>query len=114
VSAQILRDGDGTHTVQISDHNGLVVMHFERAVRWCALDPQTAARFAEAFARAAYKAVAGDTPTTQKRSQITEQLRVRMTRRVELMLGSFERESLRPDPKVQATRIVDEIFKEVA
>jgi hypothetical protein len=114
VSAQILSDGEGTHTVQISDRNGLVVMHFEKPVRWCALDPSTASRFAEAFARAAYKARAGDTPTTEKRSQITEQLRVRMVRRVELMLGSFAREVLRPELKVQATQIVDEIFKEVA
>lgn len=112
MTAELLQDREGTRTVQVSDHEGLVVMHFEKPVRWCALDPGTASGFAEAIARAAYKAVAGDTPTTVAKSQITEQLRVRLVKRVELMLGSFEREAPRPDYKVQATRIVDTCLKE--
>jgi hypothetical protein len=114
VSAQILIDEDGTRTVQLSDRDGLVVMHFEKPVRWCALDPATAARFAEACARAAYKAVAGDTPTTQAKSQVTEQIRVRLVARVELMLRTFEGEAPRPELKVQASNVVDACMKELA
>ena len=111
MSAQILHDYEGTRTVQISDKDGMVIMHFEKPVKWCALDPSTGAQFAEAFARACYKAVSGDTPTTQKRSQITEQLRLRLSKRVELMLGSFARET-KQDRKVQATALVDMMMSE--
>lgn len=114
MTASVLVDNEGTRTVQVSNRDGDVVLHFERPIRYCALDAGTAARFAEAVARAAYTAVAGDTPTTIKRSQITEQIRLRLTRRVELMLGSFDRAAPRPEPKVQAAAIVDECLKEVA
>lgn len=110
MSAQVL-DNEGTHTVQISHRDGKAIMHFERPVRWCALDPATAAQFAEAFARAAYTAVAGDTPTPQH-SQITDQKRVRAVREVEIMLGSFEREAPRPEHKIAATRIVDACLRQ--
>lgn len=112
MSASILQDNEGTRTVQVSERHGDVVLHFERPIRYCALDAATAARFAEAVARAAYTAVSGDTPTTTNRSQITEQIRVRLVRRVELMLGSFAREAPMPEFKVQACAIVDECLKE--
>jgi hypothetical protein len=56
----------------------------------------------------------GDTPTTQDKSQITEQIRLRLTKRVELMLRTFEGAVLRPDPKVQAAQIVEACMKETA
>lgn len=105
-------ESEGTHTVQVSHRDGLAIMHFEKPVRWCALDPETARNFAEAMSRAAYAAFSGDTPTTHDRSAITEQIRVRLVKRVELMLGSFDRETPRPRLKVQATRIVDKCLKE--
>jgi hypothetical protein len=106
-------EGSVTHTVQLSDKDGLVIMHFEKPVEWVALDPATAAALSESMARASYKAKFGDTPSTEKRSQITEQLRVRMQRRIELMLRSMAGESPVPEFKLQATRVVDAVFKEV-
>mgnify|MGYP001572496761 CR=1 FL=1 len=103
-----------TQTIQISDRDGLCIMHFEKPVEWVALDPSTAASVAEALARASYKAKFGDVPTTEKKSQITEQLRVRLTKRIELMLQSMAGEVPRVEFKVQASRVTDEIFKEVS
>lgn len=107
-------EAEGTHTVQVSHRDGLAIMHFEKPVTWCALDPETARSFAEAMSRAAYAAFSGDTPTTRDRSAVTEQIRVRMVARVQVMLQSFSTEAPRPDFKVQATRIVDHVMKEVA
>ena len=104
--------GDGTDTVQLSDRDGKVVMHFERPVAWVALDPATAGALAEAMAQAAYKCYSGDVPDPQKK-QITERLRIKATNRVEMMLRSMAGESPMPDFKLQATRVVDAIFKEV-
>lgn len=112
MSAELL-ESDGTRTIQISDRDGLCILHFEKPVLWCALDPSTAAAVAEALARASYKAKFGDVPTTEKRSQITEQLRVRVQKRVELMLQSMAGEVPRVEFSVQATRVTDAVFKEV-
>jgi hypothetical protein len=103
----------GTDTIQISDRDGMCILHFDHPVEWCALDPATAASVAEALARASYKAKFGDVPTTQAKSQITEQLRVRMCKRVELMLQSMAGEIPRVEFKVQAERVTDAVFKEV-
>jgi hypothetical protein len=103
----------GTHTVQLSHHDGQVVLHFERPVPWVALDPETAGRVAEALAHAAYAVRAGDTPTPEK-SQLLDRIRARLVTQVGLMLASFEREAPRPDVKIQATRIVDAVLQEVA
>lgn len=113
MTAEVLHDNEGTRTVQLSDRDGLVVMHFEKPVRWVALDPQTAMALAEAMARAGYKAIAGDTPTPH-RTQIADMIRARLVRRVELMIRSFEGRAPRPDPKIQATEVVDQVLKEVA
>jgi hypothetical protein len=105
-------NGQGTDVVQLSHIPQRVVLHFQQAVHWVALDPQTAANLSEAMARAAYAARFGDTPTTQDKSQITEQVRVRLTKRVELMLRTFEGKARRPDLKVQASQIVEACMKE--
>lgn len=102
-----------TQTIQISDRDGLCILHFEKPVEWVALDPATAASVAEALARSSYKAKFGDTPTTEKQSQITEQLRVRVQKRVELMLQSMAGEIPRVEFSVQAVRVTDAVFKEV-
>ncbi|MHB0965534.1 MAG: hypothetical protein ACYC36_03680 [Bellilinea sp.] len=112
MTAQALIDNEGTRTVQVSDRDGMVIMHFEKPVRWCALDAQTAVSFAEAVARASYAATFGDTPTTQAKSQITDQLAARMRGRVELMLRSMMADGV--DAKIQAQRIVDIVLTEVA
>lgn len=111
MSAEVLHDHEGTRTVQLSDRDGDVIMHFERPVRWVALDAMTAARLGEAMARASYKAMAGDTPTPH-RTQLTDTIRARLVARVTLMLRSFDVRSPRPDPKIQATEIVDQCLKE--
>lgn len=113
MSVQITGDYEGTRSVQLSDRDGQVIMHFEKPVRWVALDPMTAGRLAEAMARASYKAVAGDTPTPRK-TQILDRIRARLVVRVTRMLESFDNKQPRPHPKVQATQIVDQILKEAA
>lgn len=110
---QIIGDYEGTRSVQLSDKDGNVILHFEKPVQWVALDPMTAGRLAEAMARASYKAVAGDTPTPQ-RTQILDRIRARLVKRVELMIKTFEERAPKPHPKVQATEIVDKVLKEVA
>lgn len=74
--------GEGTHTLAIGDRDGLVIMTFERPVKWVALDPETGRQAAEQLARSSYKAKFGDTPTTQRRSAISDQkiatLRIRL------------------------------------
>lgn len=107
-------DGPGTDTVQLSDRDGFVFLHFEKPVEWVKLDPGTASKFAEATARAAYKCVAGDTPTTTAQSQITEQVRVRCKNRVAMMIRSMATEAPVPSYELQAIRIVDAILKEAS
>ena len=111
MSAEVMQDNEGTRTVQLSDRDGLVILHFEKPVRWVALDPQTASQLAEAMARASYKAVAGDAPTPQ-RTQITDMIRARIVNRVTMMIQSFDTRAPRPHPKVQATEIVDRVLQE--
>jgi kynureninase len=107
-------DGPGTDTVQLSDRDGFLFLHFEKPVEWVKLDPQTASRLAETMARVAYKCVAGDTPTTTAQSQITEQLRVRCKNRVAMMIRSMAAEAPVPSYELQAIRIVDAILKEAS
>ena len=112
MSGMELKSETGTDKLILSDHNGMVVMHFDHPVEWVALDPETARVVAEQMARKAYACTFGDTPTTTDKSQMTEQLRARMKNRVKTMLtGWFDNP---PAPEVQARNIVDAIFKEVA
>lgn len=111
MSAELL-ESDGTRTVQLSDRDGLVLMHFEKPVRWVALDPATAGALAESMAQAAYKVYSGDVPAEGKK-QLTERLRIKCRNRVELMLRSMAAEVPAPEYAIQATKVVDAIFKEV-
>src|SRR5258708_29788644 len=72
MTAELL-ESDGTRTVQLSDKDGLVLMHFEKPVRWVALDPATAGALAESMAKAAYKVYSGDVPA-EGTKQLTEGL----------------------------------------
>ena len=110
---QIVNDNEGTRTVQLSHKDGDVILHFERPVRWVALDGLTAGRLAEAMARASYTALAGDTPTPEK-TQILDRIRARLVVRVTRMLEAFEHRQPKPHAKVQATEVVDQVLKEVA
>lgn len=105
-------DGPGTDTVQLSDYEGHVCLHFERPVSFVKLDPPTASSLAEAMARAAYKCISGDVPTTMAKSQITEQMRIRLKNRVAIMIRSMENDTPSPSYEVRAHRIVDELLKE--
>ena len=111
MSAEVLNEPEGTRTVQLSDRDGNVIMHFEKPVRWVALDPQTAMKLGETMARAGYKVLSGDTPTPQK-TQVTDMIRVRLINRVAIMIRSFETRSPRPEPKHQATEIVDAVLRD--
>ena len=112
MSAQLL-ESEGTRTVQISDRDGMVYLHFEKPITWCALDPATAGAFAEAMAQAAYKVYSGDVPAADKK-QLTERLRIKCKNRVELMLRSMAAEVPAPEYGLQATKVGDEIFKTVS
>lgn len=111
MSAELL-ESDGTRTVQLSDKGGFVMLHFEKPVRWVALDPSTAGALAESMAKAAYKVYSGDVPAEGAR-QLTERLRIKCKNRVELMLRSMAAEVPAPEFGLQATKVVDAIFKEV-
>lgn len=103
-------EGQGTHTIAIGEANGEVVLRFERPVDWVSLDSETARNVAEQIARSAYKARFGDTPTTQRKSAITDALSARMRLRVQKMLQSMEGQDL----KIQSNAIVDMILTEIA
>lgn len=103
---------DACQTVQLSDRDGLVILHLDKASEWIALDPVTAGALAEAMAKAAYKIYSGDVPAEEKK-QITERLRIKCKNRVELMLRSMATEVPAIDVGIQATRVVDTVFKEV-
>ena len=108
-----VRPRDICQTVQLSDRDGYVILHLDRAAEWIALDPATAGALAEAMAQAAYKVYSGDVPDKDKK-QLTERLRVKCKNRVELMLRSMAGEVPVPEYGIQATKVVDEIFKVVS
>lgn len=105
--------GDGVHTMIVGDEKGNVILRFPKPVEWVALDPETARQVAESIARTAYKARFGDTPTTEKKSQITEQLRTKLKNRVTLMLRTFSNKAPVPPLEAQAVEIVDQLLNEV-
>ena len=107
----ILKGKEGTDKIILSDHGEYVVMHFPSPVDYCALDAETARVVSEQMARKAYKCVYGDTPTTTDKSQITEQIRVRLKNRVRTMLIGWS--DAPPAHDVQARHIVDEIMKQL-
>src|SRR5258708_26296085 len=111
MSASLL-ESDGTRTVQLTDKDGWVLMQFEKAVRWVAVDPATAGALAESMAKAAYKVYSGEVPA-EGTKQLTERLRIKCKNRVELMLRSMAAEVPAPEYGIQATKVVDAIFKEV-
>lgn len=103
-------EGQGTHTIAIGERDGQVIFRFVRPVDWVSLDPETARAAAEQIARLAYKARFGDTPTTERKSAITDALSARMRLRVGKMLQSMEGQ----DMKIQSNAIVDMILTELA
>lgn len=103
---------DICQTVQLSDRNGYVILHLDRPSEWIALDPATAGSLAEAMAKAAYKVYSGDVPA-EGTKQLTERLRIKCRNRVELMLRSMAAETPAPEYTIQATKVVDAVFKEV-
>jgi uncharacterized protein YbgA (DUF1722 family) len=72
----------GTNKITLSDHQGMVVFHFDRRVDFVALSPEEARQLGEATARQAYRAKFGDFPTTTDTSLFTEQRRIRARNRV--------------------------------
>lgn len=97
--------------VRVEDgHKDVVALEFNKPVRKVYLPPETARAVGEKFARCAYQAQFGDTPTTQSGSAITDmkisRLRIRVAKMIEGMQGQ--------DPKIQANAIVDAVLTEVA
>lgn len=103
-------DNVGTNKLTLSDHRGLVVMHFDKKVNYVAIQPNEARDLGEKLARQSYRAIYGDYPTTQDRSQITEQMRIRARNRVTTMLQNYEPKT-KAEIIAKASAIVDEIMK---
>lgn len=113
MSAQLLdKSGPGTDTMALGEEDGHVFLIFEKPVKWVKLDPLTAKNVGERMARDSYKALFGDTPTTQARSVIVEQKRSTLVTRVEHMLRSMAEQG--QHPKMQANAVVDQVMQELA
>ena len=91
------------------EHKDVVAVEFNKPLKKMFIPPDTARAIGEKFARCAYEAQFGDTPTTQHRSSITDALVTRMRVRVAAMLRGMEGQ----DPKIQANAIVDAILTEL-
>lgn len=94
----------------LSDFKGMVCLTFEKRTDCLTLTKAEAMQMAEALARQTYRAAHGDFPTTQDRSQITEQLRIRARNRVRQMLQRFAPKTQAEEVQ-KASAIVDEIMK---
>lgn len=95
---------------EVADREGMVLVRYADTL--VAMDSEFARLLSEKLARVSYKVRFGDYPTPQKSAQ-GDAVRTRLTRRVELMLGSFDRAAPRPEAKVQASAIVDECLREM-
>lgn len=95
---------------EVADRDGMVLVRYADVL--VGMNPEFARKYAEKLARVSYKVVSGDYPTPQK-SSLGDSLRIRVSARVALMIKSFEGQSPRPAPKVQAAQIVDMVLKEV-
>lgn len=100
-----------TDTLAVGDRGGMVVLEFPKPVTFVLLDPATAGAIGEAMARRAYKVVAGDDPTPQRKSFLADRAAAKLRVRVEHMIRSMSNEGV--DPKIQAARVVEECLKEV-
>lgn len=109
-----LPPNEGTDTVVIGEERGQVILRFQKPVWYLALDPETARQVAEKIARDSYKARFGDTPTTERRSAITDQkIAVLRVRARNILKGSFagaEETSF----ATAANAIVDAVLSEMA
>ena len=95
---------------EVADRDGMVLVRYADVL--VGMSPEFARKYAEKLSRVAYKVVSGDYPTPQK-SNLGDSLRARLAARVTLMIQSFDKQSPRPDPKVQAAQIIDMVLKEV-
>jgi hypothetical protein len=89
-----------------------VVLRFQKAVEWVALDAETARQCAESIARSAYEAHYGVPPPTGK-SVMSEEKRKMLVQRLALMLGSFARQPRMPSNGAMAVQLVDTVLAEV-
>jgi hypothetical protein len=89
-----------------------VVLRFQKAVEWVALDAETARQCAESIARCAYEVHYGAPPPTGK-SVVSDAKREMLVKRLALMLGSFARQPRMPSNGAMAVQLVDTILAEV-
>ena len=103
---------DEHSTIAIGRNGDRVVLRFHKAVEWVALDSETARKAAEEMAKCAYAAHYGVMPATG-RSQISDEKRNAMVRRISLMLASFARAQPMPSNRKMAEALVDTLLAEV-
>lgn len=99
--------------VAISDHLGLVCLTFEKVVSGLELQPAEAMVLGEQLMRQCYRTVYGDYPTTQGKSMLTDQMRIRCVNRVLMQLRQ-EPPRTEVEMRARAAAIVDEVLKAVA
>lgn len=99
-----------TNKLTISDHRGLVIIHFEKRVDFVALKTDEARQTGEALARQAYKAHYGAYPTTVDGSIFTEQRRIRARHRAISMLPK-EPWKTTAERDLWCAALVDEVMK---
>lgn len=108
VSASRTGDAIEVNKVILSDFRGHVCLTFEKQCDCLTLTAQEALTMSEALGRQAYKSRFGDFPHGGTK-QTVEQLRVRATARVNLMLRPLLKDDAKR--KIRATAIVDEVMK---
>lgn len=106
--------------VGIAAIQGKVVLKWEAPTNLIVFDPQNAAQIAEQIAASAFEAFHGRPARNdishlhaQMRNKVTEQVRVFLIKRVEVMLGSTRYSPRWPNEKL-AAEIVDNILTKVA
>ena len=110
--------GDGNVAWEINTVRDKVVARFSKATNWSLLDPQVASEIAEGLSRCAFEASTGRRPSAmgselkrQAKARATDEVRVRLTQRLVVMLPSMQQQGF--TPAKMARNIIDHILKEV-
>lgn len=96
--------------IAIGTTDGRVVLKFQNAVEWIALDPQNALMIGEAIARAAYECKYGKVPDGTQNVLKQEKVNT-LYKRAELVIRSLL--DKKKTPKYIAHQVVDIVLSEV-
>ena len=100
-----------TDTVALGDRDGMVVLEFQKPVRWCTLDPATALQVGLAMARSAHKAKTGLEASSGK-AVLSVEIRNKLVNRVELVAKNLQERG--KNPRYIAEQLVDIVLREMA